>query len=588
MYNSSFYLIILCIIICSFVLYNKNEYEVSYYKKLPVTEFKIINKIYANYILQQNYNFKGKEKKFLYYCSECNFNKGDIISLKGMIIPFDKKLTPISRDYSNYIKKYSLAGKVIAKSKITIMHKHNNYLANIRTKFINLIDNNSNNPLAPALLTGNKKNIPKELYDKFKATGAAHILAISALHIGGIAFIFFYFIRIILSLSIFLSTKYNNKKIALFFSYFAALFFLFIADFPISGQRALLFLTIIYLGILYEIKISLINLILFSITFFLLLDPYLLWSAGFQMSFAAVIMICKYLNYKTFIKENNIINKIYYYEKDVFFISILISVALLPITIFHFNSSSLISPLTNLVIIPLVTLIIMPFAMLTLVGSLINLQTYFFKILDYLLNFLIDIINFFDKFTFSIPYPIKLNNYSLLLLILVLILTLISNSKKVDYVAVILYLMIFVVFYIPNQPDIVITAKNKIFIIKIHNLKAKYLLPKRRISAWDIKDLKNYYGNLDYIDTKNYQNNNLLCKDHICIYQKKEHQITIILNKMSYQDFQKLCKETNLMINLSNYNNYCYQKFNINNYNLKKYGTMNLFLGDKIKITNLN
>ena len=594
MYNNKNSFIVIIITIIIIILHplfsQQNSRTNTYYKKLPETKFQITNKIYANYILQQNYSFQEKQKNFLYYCPKCKFNKGDIISFKAMIIPFDKKLTPKSKDYSNYIKKYNLKGKIINKSKINIIYKNNNFLYHLRSKFINLIDSHSSNPLAPALLAGNKKNISKELYDKFKVTGAAHILAISALHIGGISFIFFYFVRKILALSVSLSTKYNNKKIALFFSYFAALFFLFIANFPISGQRALLFLTIIYLGILFEVKISLINLILFSVTFFLLLDPYLLWSAGFQMSFASVIMICRYLNYKKPITEKNFLRKIYIYEKDIFIISILISIALLPLTIFHFNSSSLISPLTNLIIIPLVTLIIMPFGILTLASSLLNLQIYFFKILDYLFNLLIDIVSFFDKFAFSFPYAIKLDNYSLLFLILALIVILVSNSKKTDLIAGILYIMVFMVGTIPSQPDISITPKNKIFITKIDDSsKNKYLLANRNISKWDIEELKNYYGNLGYLDTKNYLNSQILnCKNNLCIYKKNQHQVTIVLNKIPYQDFQELCKKTNLMINLSNYHNYCYQKFNINNYNLRKYGTINIVLDKKIKITNLN
>jgi ComEC/Rec2-related protein len=592
MRNNIVFLLILLIIVLTSYFNNNHSYQRIYYQNLNQVKFKVIKKINNNYILQKDYLNKKNSKNYLLYCKKCKFNRGDIILLTGKIMPFNKKLTPIAKNYQIYLQKYQLQGKIISKS-YQIVKKSNNYLDFLRKKFINLIKNNTSHPLAITLLTGNKSKIPTELYDKFKITGVAHILAISALHIAGIALMFFYFSRMLCALSSYLSSRYNNKKIALFFSYLAALSFLFIANFPISGQRALFFLSVIYLGILYNLKISLINLILISLVFFLIIDPYLLFTAAFQMSFASVIIIARLVNNKKSSQKRNFIRTIYHYEKDIFIISVFISIILLPITIFHFNSSSFIAPFTNLIVIPLVTLVIMPFAMLTLISSIFNIEKYFFISLDFLLDRLIDVVDLFYKYAISLPYQIKLNNYSLLLVALCLILCLISNSKKLDLIAAIFYISAFLVPYLEKKPDLIITPKNKIYLAKLDYLPQQYVINDKKISDWDYQDLEKYYGKLQKINSKKTinlsgNNNNLKCLNNICLYKKNNKLVTIIMRKTSYIEFQTLCHKTNIMINLTSYYQSCYDKFNINSYNLRKYGTMNIFLNKKIEIINLN
>lgn len=575
-------IIIIILISLYYIIPEKQNKKFVKYFSIINDNFLIIEKHKSIYILKSQNN----TNQYLYICRKCHFSIGDTIYFKAQILPFLHKLTPLSIDYSNYITKYNLTGFITAKSAIKIVSRNSNILTTTRNNFINIITSNSSHPLALALLSGNKSNIPKDLYEKFRITGAAHILAISGLHISGIAFIFFYLIRTILSCSQILSIKYNNKKIAICLSYLAALFFLFIADFPISGQRALIFLTLIYIAILFNYKIAPINLVLLSIIILLLLDHHNLFHPAFQMSIAAVTVICKFINQKNNpIYQTSPIKKIYQYEKDIFIISCYISIAILPFTIYHFSSSSLIAPITNLIIIPLVTLIIMPFGILSLGSSIINLESFFFALFDKLLILFSKIIIFFSKFAINTPDLIELNHYSLILVLSSLIIFLVSTSRKFEIIAFALYLLAFIVGNLDLKPDLTITPYNKTFIAKTSN--NHFLRPNRKISSYRQTELKKYYKNISVINSNNHIGKYLLCNNRFCIYKKNSHIVTIINKNLSYNKFQAICKLSNIVIILNQQRKSCHNSFNINNYNLMKFGTIFIYLEKNIKIRNI-
>lgn len=577
-----FKIIILLLLFLQITSSTDNKNIVKYFSIIEV-EFDVIHNKNSTYILRS----QGDNSHYLFYCKKCDFSVGDVIYFNARILPLKHKLTPKSFDNSYYIGKYNLKGTLISKSRIlTISKKQKNILIEARDRLINLIDSNSKIGLSLALLTGNKSQISKEVYDNFRITGVAHILAISGLHIGGIAFIFFYLVRLLLSCSRLFSIKYNNKKIALCFSYLAALFFLFVADFPISGQRALIFLGFIYIALLFDSKIAPINLILMSVIILLCDNPSNLFHPSFQMSLAAMVAICRFVSdRKAVIHTGSVIERIYRYEKDILIVSLYISVVIIPFTIFHFGNSSLISPITNLVIIPLVTLIIMPFGMLTLVSGLINLESLFFCFFDRLLVFLVNIVNIFAKFAVTTPTFIELNNYSLMLILLSLVIFLISSGKELDILATILFLLAFCVGVFDFKPDLSLSTQNKIFIAK--ESKNNFVIPNKKISSYNKEQLQRYYKNFSLINYSGYSGKNLFCREKLCVYKKDDYLISIIYKKTSFDRFQRVCDLSDLVVNFSNDRNNCYKNFNLNNYDLMKFGTLHLFVNGKIKIKNI-
>ncbi len=246
------------------------------------------------------------------------------------------------------------------------------------------------------------------------------MLAISGLHIGGIALIGYLVSKRILSFSNIIMLKYDIRKIASFFSLLLAFMFLIISGFPISAQRAFLFICIYFIATIYEFKLALSNLIFTATLIILLIDPSNLFKASFQMSFAAALALSLY--FSNYAQDS--------YIKKLCYSSLIATIVTTPIVIFHFGLASIIAPLVNIIVLPLTSLIIMPAAIFCLLVSFLGLANYSFKLFDFILTIFTNIITYFSKFALLTPNYIKINELSLLLLLISLLVIIFSAKKK--------------------------------------------------------------------------------------------------------------------------------------------------------------
>lgn len=553
--------IIVAIAFISFSEYSRKALDKSYkYKNYTTinTGFVIQDKKSKSYLVQEE---NSQNPYLLLISKNRTYNVGDHIKVKGTI------LANLCFDTKPNCPKILIARQL---ELIKASHSPHNPL---REKAINHIKKYSEHPLSLALLAGYKGEIPKDLSKKFFNTGTSHILAISGLHIGGIALICFMIFRKLLSLSSYISLKYNNKKIAAFLSLICALLFLIIADYPISAQRAYIFLVILAIGTILEFPISTINLILTTTIILLVIDPSNLFSAGFQMSISAALILSIY--FKKFNKHS--------YLKKLVCSSTLATIVTLPFVIHHFGLASLISPLTNIVIMPLTSIVIMPLGFISLVLSFIGLGSLSFALFDYALEFFVFVIGLFNNFAFFTPDTIFISQLSLVFVLLSLVIILLSNNYKSVFLAISCYLIAFIIPYLGiNKPDLILTSVNKLFIAKEES---NFLYPKRTFHKIVEKKLKRQFVNLQNIDSKNYNGSNLQCFDKYCIYRAKNKSIAIINNKISKEKLKQLCDEHNLLINYNRSDN-CLNTLSINKYDLAKYSVVKIYISKgNIKIS---
>ncbi len=135
--------------------------------------------------------------------------------------------------------------------------------------------------LMKALLLGDRDGIPDHISDLFMQTGTAHILAISGLHIGIIAFCLFLLLRATL-----LPRRIQYLVIMCFLIFYA-----FLTGARPSVVRATTMAVIFLMGFLLEREVDGLNSLCFAVILLLLFNPFLLFDIGFQMSFASVFSI---------------------------------------------------------------------------------------------------------------------------------------------------------------------------------------------------------------------------------------------------------------------------------------------------------
>ena len=242
--------------------------------------------------------------------------------------------------YKNNIKYYASASSItIAKGNLTPSEK-----LKLKTKS-NLISvmGERVGGLAYALLYGDRAMIETEIYDNFRQSGTAHLLAISGLHIS-----------LIISIVYFLISKIKTKNIVKIFIMFAFLFvYDYLCEFALSVVRAsIMGLTLIACKLFGKRYDSLSSLGL-SLCIILLFSPLSLYDVGLLLSYAAVLAIILFSRTLDKVKfPNNIVRSVI----TTMFITTVVTIFTYPITASYFRTLPIYSVITNLVVIPLFTL----------------------------------------------------------------------------------------------------------------------------------------------------------------------------------------------------------------------------------------
>ncbi len=143
--------------------------------------------------------------------------------------------------------------------------------------------------IAAALTTGDRSGIPDDVREKFVASGLAHILAISGLHLSIVAGLIFFMIRKGGALIPPFALRVNTKKIAAIGAIIITGLYLGLSGFGVPAQRAFLMTSMVMIAILINRNAFSLRTVAFAATVILLVTPENLLGPSFQLSFAAVV-----------------------------------------------------------------------------------------------------------------------------------------------------------------------------------------------------------------------------------------------------------------------------------------------------------
>lgn len=195
------------------------------------------------------------------------------------------------------------------------------------------------------LLLGNSSYLDKELKEKIRESGLLHLFAASGLHIG-ILVGFFYFICKRISF-----LNYYTEKI---FPITVGLLYLVFLNFPVSLERAFLFLLISFISSVFFRKLVPIDLVLGSIFFISVVNHEAIFQIGFQLSYSAVVGILilkEYLDENFFLKYKN-------FFTENFTISLSAMIGTYLVLVYYFHSFSFGSILINFLLVPYASFIL--------------------------------------------------------------------------------------------------------------------------------------------------------------------------------------------------------------------------------------
>jgi len=233
-----------------------------------------------------------------------------------------------------------------------------------------------------AMLLGDKRQISETWKGKLNLAGVRHLTAISGMHVA---------ILTVILMSILAALGFWPKQIFLI-TILLISFFVIMTGFQSSAIRAgimgIMFLLAKYLG---RQAVS-VRPLVFAASFMLVENPLLLrWDVGFQLSFLAVLGIIYFLPYfKRWLKI------------EVLAMTLAAQVLTLPILIFNFGYFSLVSPLTNVLIVPLLPFILGLGFLFAFLGMVFSPLGWLFSLPAWLLlTYLTEIVDFFSNLPFA-------------------------------------------------------------------------------------------------------------------------------------------------------------------------------------------
>lgn len=361
---------------------------------------------------------------------EYNLKNGYVISAKLKVRLPSKRM--LKEDFDEALYCASLGIQWIGRAKIDdisiiLISEKQDFFKDIKDKLsgkISVLFKDNFRAVMKAMILGDKSLIRSELRDIFSLSGTAHLLAVSGLHVGIIAFFIFFLLSFV---------RHKWLKFLVFSA--LTITYVIISGLHESAIRAAFMSILVVFLITIERQIYPLNLMLYVFFILLLIKPTFIYSAGFQMSFAAICGIILFFKptkncFKLIFKyENNFTDKII----SSFALTISASIIVSPIIAYYFGVYSIISPISNLIVVPLMSLSLL-FGVLSIISSFIS--TNIAEIYALTTTSLINLSEAINRFSVSLPFAYLKNveNVWLIVLISLIILYLILSKSFRQFV----------------------------------------------------------------------------------------------------------------------------------------------------------
>ncbi len=281
-----------------------------------------------------------------------------------------------------------------------------------------------------ALLLGMRSAMEQDVLENFQKAGVMHVLAISGLHVGFVALIFY----IVLS---FFPIYFKHRNIMVIC---LLVFYMFLTGSKPPVVRATLMVSLYFIAINLERRSSIYNFLFAAAFLVLLFQPQQICWVGFQFSFAAVLSIVYFYQklepFKNkilqFIKNETLQYRIGNWIIAPFLVSLSAQLGTIPLVMHYFHKFSLISFFLNILVIPYIGVLV-GLGFLFLILSLLSmpLAQLFANFLSLLINGLLNLVSgaanlptaYFNISTFSV----------LEILIYLSVVLLLFNFKKTNF-----------------------------------------------------------------------------------------------------------------------------------------------------------
>lgn len=221
------------------------------------------------------------------------------------------------------------------------------------------LNDKSHAALVTALVVGDRQSMTDEQWSTLTRTGTNHLMAISGLHIGLIAGLFFYLTNRAWRFLPRASLKIASPRIAAIAAVLAALIYAALAGFTLPTQRAFIMVTIAMLAVWLRRPVASSQVLATALLAVLIYDPLSVMNGSFWLSFAAVAVIVFTLSNRVPLQA-----RAQKWWRQWGSIQWVITIGLAPLLLFWFQQVPIVSPIANFIAVPVVSLLTVPLSLL--------------------------------------------------------------------------------------------------------------------------------------------------------------------------------------------------------------------------------
>ena len=415
--------------------------------------------------------------------------------------------------------------------------------------------------LARALMVGQRTSINDSDMNAIRASGLAHMLAISGLHVGLFSGVVFFALRFGMALFPSLALRYPIKKYAAVAAIGAALFYMMIAGATIPTQRAMISVAVIFTAILLDRSPISLRVVAFAAFCVLLFFPESLTSASFQMSFAAVTALVAFYDWTRpvwgrWARQAGMFKKAGLYFVGVASTTVIATLATAPLTLFHFQALPAYGVLANVICVPLLAFIVMPLAILAFILMPFGMEGVVFALMEPGLDVILRLAHFVSALDAAV-FHVPAFAFTAMVFFILASLALIMLRARLRVMFVVLFCVMTFVNFQWIQYDILVSSK--VDLIAIDANEPQLIVSDARKSQFMRKNWEEALGfegmqafSLPEEGDLSDGEYNLLCDAVACRYETRGQKVSY-LKRYNVQAFQQECEWANVIISADVY-----------------------------------
>ncbi|MBQ8299012.1 MAG: DNA internalization-related competence protein ComEC/Rec2 [Clostridia bacterium] len=368
-------MLFLCLFAATYTKTQLNEFDNKYATgtnlNLEVTI--LTHKEESEFYYKYTCRAENKDKFILFFRKNATnvFRIGDKLSINGEFTIPDLARNKGGFNYRRFLNSNGIYGNIKVENNFVVLKPNKNLVYTMQ----NLIYDNfekifskEHAGILSGMIIGETSNISDVTKDNFQKAGVTHLLAVSGSNVA-----------LVITFSSYIFSKIFGKRYSDYVSIVFVVFFVMLAGASPSVVRAGIMAILSVIANILIRKSSSITNVFSSAFLILLMNPLSILNVGFVLSFVGTIGIITLSNFITDFLKKYIKNKILL---ETVSITMAAQVALIPIMLYYFNSLSLISIFSNLLIIPITSLV-------TILGIIIFVISIIFMPLAKLVSILI-------------------------------------------------------------------------------------------------------------------------------------------------------------------------------------------------------